>query len=62
MSAPDIKQRARQMVERLADQASWDDLLYEIYVQQAIDNGLVDADAGRVISHEEVAKRFSFPA
>lgn len=62
MSAPDIKQRARQIVERMADQASWDDLLYEIHVQQAIDSGLADAEAGRVISHEDVAKRFSLPA
>ena len=62
MSAPDIKQRARQIVERMTEQASWDDLIYEIHVQQAIDNGLADADAGRVIPHEEVAKRFSFPA
>jgi predicted transcriptional regulator len=46
----------------MAEQASWDDLLYEIHVQQAIDSGLADAEAGRVISHEDVAKRFSLPA
>ncbi len=61
MTSPGIKQQARQLVDQLSEQASWDDLLYEIYVRQAIDRGLADADAGRLSPHEEVAKRFSLP-
>ena len=31
--------------------------MYEIYVRQAIDAGLADVEAGRVIPHEEVRSR-----
>jgi len=27
---------------------TWDDLMYEIYVRQAIERGIADSDAGRV--------------
>jgi len=40
------------------DEASWDDLMYEIYVRKKIDEGLKAADEGRLISHEEVKQRY----
>lgn len=52
-----IKREAQRLVERLPEQASWDDLMYEIYVRQAVDRGIADADAGRVISHDEAIRR-----
>jgi predicted transcriptional regulator len=62
MTAPtDIKEEARRLVEQLPPDASWDDLMYEIYVRQSIDRGLADAEAGRLIPHEEVVKRFARP-
>ena len=54
---PDIKSEARRLVEKLPEHASWDDLLYEVYVRQAIDQGLADAEARRVIPHEDVLAR-----
>lgn len=36
---------------------SWDDLMYEIYVRQAVERGIADADAGRVLSHDEAMSR-----
>ena len=54
---PNIKAEARRLVDQLPEHASWDDLLYEIYVRQSIERGLADADAGRVIPHEEVLAR-----
>ena len=42
-----VKQHARQLVEELPDNATWDDLMYEIYVRQAIEAGIRDSDAGR---------------
>ena len=53
-----IKEEARQLVEELPEQASWDDLMYEIYVRQKIEEGIKAEDEGRVLSHEEVRKRF----
>ena len=42
-----VKQHARQLVEGLPDNATWDDLMYEIYVRQAIEAGIRDSDEGR---------------
>ena len=53
----DIKAEARRLIDQLPDDATWDDLMYEIYVRQAIDAGLADVDAGRVIPHDEVRSR-----
>jgi predicted transcriptional regulator len=45
------------MIDRLPDDASWDDLMYQIHVRQATDAGVRDADAGRIVSHEEAVAR-----
>lgn len=54
-----VKHDAAQLVRDLPEQASWDDLMYEIYVRQQIEQGLRAADEGRVVSHEEVKRRFA---
>ena len=46
------------MVEDLPEDASWDDLMYRIYVRQAIEAGLQDSDAGRTLDVKEVRARF----
>lgn len=45
-------------ISRLPDDVSWDDVMYEMYVRNKIDKGLATADEGRILSHEEVKKRF----
>jgi predicted transcriptional regulator len=63
MDAPsNVKAAARQLVERLPEGASWDDLMYEIYVRQAIDEGLADVAAGRTVSAAEVRAELDSPA
>ena len=52
-----IKPDARLLVNELPDSATWEDLAYEIYVRQAIERGLADSDAGRVIRHEDALER-----
>ncbi len=49
------KERVQEVLDRLADDCSLDEVLYHLYVLQAVDRGLADAEAGRTISHEEVA-------
>jgi len=49
-----IREKARKLVDSLPDEASWDDLMYEIYVRKKIEDGLIAADEERLISHEEV--------
>ena len=55
--SPSIKPEARRLVERLPDSATWDDLAYEVYVRQAVEAGLADSDAGRVVEHEAALAR-----
>lgn len=54
---PNIKPDARLLVESLPETATWDDLAYEIYVRQAIERGLADANAGRLVDHDEAMAR-----
>jgi predicted transcriptional regulator len=51
---PSTKDAARQIIERLPDQATWDDIMYELYAKQNIEEGLADIEAGRTIPHEQV--------
>lgn len=55
---PTAKQQAIAMVKKLPDKATWDDIMYEIYVRKKIDVGIHAADEGRVVPHEDVKKRF----
>jgi predicted transcriptional regulator len=51
---PSAKEAARQVIEHLPEEASWDDIMYELYVKQKIEEGLADIEAGRTIPHEQV--------
>ena len=51
------KESVKQIIEHLPDQASWDDIMYELYVKQKIEAGLKAVDEGRTISHEEMKRR-----
>lgn len=62
MQAPNIKQQAHQLLDSLPDSATWEDVMYRIYVRQAIDAGVKDSDAGRTMDVKEVRKRFGLPA
>ena len=39
MQPTNIKQEAHRLVEKLPENATWDDLMYEIYVRQAVEAG-----------------------
>jgi hypothetical protein len=56
-----VKEEAKRLIERLPDNATWDDVEYEIYVRRAVDAGLSDSDAGRIESNAEVRKSFGLP-
>ena len=51
------KQAAKQLIEHLPDQASWHDIMYELYVKQKIEAGLQAVAEGRTVPHEEVKQR-----
>jgi hypothetical protein len=56
-----IKNEARRIIDQLPETASWEDLIYRLYVRQSIEAGLKDADEGRVESLEEVRRSFGLP-
>jgi len=58
MSSTNIKQEAQRLVENLPENATWDDLMYQIYVRQAIEAGLADSEAGHTLDVQEVRAKF----
>jgi predicted transcriptional regulator len=58
MNSQNVKEAARQLVENLPEDVTWDDLMYQIYVRQNIEAGLADSEAGRVVEVDEIRKRF----
>jgi hypothetical protein len=53
-----VKDEAAKLVAALPDDATWDDLMYEIYVRQAIETGVQDSEAGDLSSIEDVRREF----
>jgi len=54
----DIKSQAHRLIDALPDDATWDDVMYRVYVRQCVEAGIEDADAGRVVDVEEVRRKF----
>lgn len=52
------KEEAKKLIDKLPDQSTWDDIMYEFYVRKKLEVALKAADEGRVVPHEEVKKRF----
>lgn len=57
-ASQDIKSEARRLIDTLPDDATWDDVMYRVYVRQSIESGIEDADAGRVVDVDEVRRQF----
>jgi Tfp pilus assembly protein PilO len=58
MEKAELKKEVENILRDLPDDANWDDLMYKIYVRQSIEQGLRDSEEGRVISHEEIKKKY----
>ena len=52
-----VKDEVRKLAEHLPDDATWEDVQYEIYLRQSIEVGLKDADEGRTVASDEARKR-----
>jgi len=55
------KDEAHSLVDKLPDDATWDDLMHEIYVRQAIEKGLADSREGRTTDVAEVRRKYGLP-
>ena len=59
MGTTNIKKEARRLIDKLPEESTWDDLMYEIYVRQVVEAGLDDSKAGRTTDVEQVREKFA---
>ncbi len=52
------KAEAHRLIERMPQNATWDDLMHEIYVREVIERGLADSNAGRTKTVREVRAKY----
>ena len=53
------KEEVRQILDKLPEDASLEDVQYHIYVRQKVERGLKDVAEGRVLTQEEVEQRMA---
>ncbi len=58
MHTPNVKEEAYRILEKLPEKATWDDLMYQIYVRQTIEAGIEDSEMDRTMGVEDVRKHF----
>ncbi|HVT15460.1 MAG TPA: hypothetical protein VHQ90_04660 [Thermoanaerobaculia bacterium] len=54
-----VKDDIRKLAEQLPDSATWDEVMYEVYVRQKIADGEMAVAEGRTVPHDQVKKRFT---
>ncbi len=55
------KEEAPRLIDRLSPNATWDDLMREIYVREVIERGLADSEAGWTEDVKEVRAKYGLP-
>lgn len=58
MTAASVKEEARKIIDGLPDTATWEDVIYRLYVREAIEAGIADADAGRLTEVADVRAEY----
>jgi hypothetical protein len=54
-----VKEEAKKLIDSLPELATWDDLMYELYVKHKLRKALDEAAAGKVVSHEAVKRELT---
>jgi predicted transcriptional regulator len=57
--AKNAKRATIEMLERLPEDVSLDEIMYELYFCQQVEAGLEDVKAGRTIPHEQVMRELA---
>ena len=55
------KDEAHKLIDKMPANASWDDLMHEIYVRETIERGLEDSKAGRTKDVNELRLKYDLP-
>ena len=51
------KDEARRIIDNLPEDATWNDIMYQLYVKEKTDKALAEIEQGKVLSHEEAKRR-----
>jgi predicted transcriptional regulator len=52
------KEEAHKLIDQMPPDATWDDLMRQIYVRTAIEKGMADSTAGRTRELREVRAKY----
>ncbi|AUB82444.1 hypothetical protein [Candidatus Thiodictyon syntrophicum] len=55
------KADAHRLIDQLPTDATWNDLMQEIFVREAIERGLDDSRAGRTMDVADVRRKYGLP-
>ncbi|NYS59589.1 hypothetical protein [Vreelandella salicampi] len=61
MSATMSKDDAHKLIEQLPANATWEDLMYEIYIRETIEKGMADSQAGNITNVADIRKKYGLP-
>ncbi|WP_350359392.1 hypothetical protein V8F66_14060 [Vreelandella sp. SM1641] len=61
MSATMSKDDAHKLIEQLPVNATWEDLMHEIYVRETIEKGMADSQVGNITSVADIRKKYGLP-
>jgi len=54
-----VKDQVKQMLDRMPDECSVEDVQYQLYLIEKVRRGLKSIEEGRGIPHEQVRKQFA---
>lgn len=53
------KEEAMQLISRLPEEVTWEDIMYRLYVKEKIEAGIKAEEEGRIVSHDRVKELFA---
>jgi predicted transcriptional regulator len=56
MKLQELKRETNRLLGKSSEEATWEDLMYSIYVRKKIDAGLLDSAEGRVVTSQQIRK------
>lgn len=61
MSTVVKKEDAHRLVDHLPANATWEDLMHEIYVREVVERGLEDSNEDRTKDLSEIRRKYGLP-
>jgi len=54
-----IKQKVCEVISRMPEESTFEDIQYHLYVLQCIEQGEKDIEDGKVLTHDEVERKLA---